>query len=85
MEEFKSDLDKEIAEHGRRYGYLVHFAKAALDTPGVCVKHMPSAPPYVHSKGPLGLAYDEACVRCNLEKAIEHANRDFWKNEGLKR
>lgn len=27
---FKSPLDAEIAKHGRRYGFLVHFAKEAF-------------------------------------------------------
>jgi hypothetical protein len=50
---FKSPLDAEIAKHGRRYGFLVHFVNEAL-------KH--------------GLAN----VRGDVEKALEHANRDGW-------
>ena len=69
---FKSPLDAELAKHGNRYGFLVHFVNEALKY--AMVKHMPHAAPYFHNRA----AYDESCVRCNLEKAIEHANRDGW-------
>ncbi len=71
---FKSPLDAEVAKHGRRYGFLVHFVNESIKYN--LLKHHPDRFPHNH-KG-ADLVYDVACVRCNLEKAIEHANRDGW-------
>ena len=73
---FKSPLDAELAKHGRRYGWLVHFANEAIKHD--LVHHLPVQAPYLHNHNGTALVYDEACVRCNLEKSIEHANRDGW-------
>lgn len=73
---FKSPLDAEIAKHGNRYGWLVHFANEGIKHD--MVKHLPTQAPYFHNYKGAALIYDEACVRCNLGKAIEHANRDGW-------
>lgn len=76
MSHFKSPLDAELAKHGRRYGLLVYYAQEAIKKGWI--KHVDGPVPDHHEKNKDGLVYDVACVRCNLEKAIEHANRDGW-------
>lgn len=71
-------LDDDLKRHGNRYGFLVNLARAALD---VGLKHMPTAAPYGHNRDAQGLAFDEACVRCNLTKAIEHAENPKWDSD----
>ena len=74
--EFKSPLDEEIAKHGNRWGFLTHFVKEALKH--AMVKHMPCAAPYFHNKKDGMPVFDESCIRCSLEKAIEHVERPGW-------
>lgn len=71
-----SPLDEEISKHGHRYGILVHFVKSALEY--AQVKHMPSAPPYLHNRDANGPTFDESCIRCSLEEAIKHINQPGW-------
>lgn len=78
-EEFASSLEEEIGRHGPRWGFLTHFVKEAVRY--ASVKHMPSAAPHFHNRDERGLVFDETCIRCNLEKAIEHVERPEW-NEG---
>lgn len=81
MSHFKSPLDAELAKHGRRYGFLVHFANQAIKYD--LVKHLSIEAPGLHSFKTLpdslrALLHDHNCLRCELEKALEHANRDGW-------
>jgi hypothetical protein len=78
MTDFKSPLDEEVAKHGRRYGFLTYFVKEALNMGAI--KH-DAGPGIRHAADGLLPRYDANCVRCELEKALEHANREGW--EGL--
>ena len=78
---FKSPLDAELAKHGRRYGFLVHFVNRAIKDNAVL--HLSTNAPGLHnfrSIPDMGreLVHDHNCLRCELEKALEHANRDGW-------
>lgn len=78
---FKSPLDAELAKHGRRYGYLIHFVNRVFKDGAV--KHLSTNAPGLHNFKSLPdmgreLLHDHNCLRCELEKALEHANRDGW-------
>lgn len=82
MSEFKSPLDEEISKHGNRWGFLTHFVKEVLKY--AHVKHMPMASPYLHNRKGVTPIFDESCIRCNLEKAIEHVEREGWEGSEWK-
>lgn len=81
MTHFKSPLDAEVVKHGRRYGYLVHFVNEVIKYDSV--KHITIEVPGLHASKTLAgggreIVHDHNCLRCEIEKAIEHANRDGW-------
>lgn len=76
MTNIQSPLDDEIKKHGPRWGFLTHFVKEALQH--AQVKHMPSASPYFHNQKDGMPTFDESCIRCSLEEAIKHVEREGW-------
>ena len=72
----KGPLDDEMKRHGPRWGFLTHFVKEAIKY--AQVKHMPMASPYLHNQEGAMPVFDESCIRCNLEEAIKHVERDGW-------
>lgn len=81
MSHFKSPLDAELAKHGNRYGFLVHFASRVIKENRLL--HLSIGIPGLHNFKSLPdmgreLVHDHNCMRCELEKSIEQANRDGW-------
>lgn len=74
--DFKSPLDADIAKYGPRWGFLVNFVRAALGYQNF--KHMSMAAPYFHNREGALTTFDESCIRCNLEEALKHVEREGW-------
>ena len=75
---FKSPLDGEIALHGNRYGFMVHFVKEGLKHD--MVKHLPKESPFLHNWNHKTdeLKFDEACIGCALAESVKHVNQKGW-------